>query len=146
MIRSFVLLTWLLLIAGCGASEPSTVTLPTQGAIPYRVILKTFRDGDYADQPFHLLLKAERGNAEPRTILRAAQCKEVNVGQTPDTLFVFYRELALTSFASFQYDDNEPRIMLCDLHSPLCQSAHQELIRQGVNLAPVCTYQSPAEQ
>jgi hypothetical protein len=136
----------LLLIAGCGGSKPPTVPLPMQSGTAYRVMLKTFSDGAYADQPFHLLVVPRAGKAEPKTVLRAAQCQDVDVGQAPKTLFVFYRELSLTSFASFQYEQNEPRILLCDLRFPLCQSARRELLQERIGLVPICTYRSRRDQ
>lgn len=124
--RSLVFLA-LLLVAGCGGSEPPTATLPTERGVPYRVMLTTFHDGAYADQPFRLLLKADSSAGEPKNILQATQCKNVSVGQTADTLYVFYDDLAVSEFASFQYHANEPRVLLCDLHTSECRNIRQRL-------------------
>lgn len=131
-----------LLVAACGGSEPPLVALPTENGVPYRLMLRTFADGSYADQPFHLLVKADGSSGEPKTVLRAAQCKNVSVGQSADRLYVFYGELALNGFASFQYQANEPRVVLCDLQSQECLSIRRQLIRAGTRLINVCSYRT----
>jgi hypothetical protein len=129
-------------IAACSVPEPSAVALPSENGVPYRVLLQTFDDGAYADQPFRLLIQAAGG--EPKTVLRAAQCKDVRVGQTADALYVFYGELMLNGFSSFQFAANEPRVILCDLRASACASTQRELIEAGAKLSEVCTYRTGA--
>ena len=139
MVRSLMLFA-LLFVAGCGGSEPPTVTLMTEKGVPYRVMITTFHDGAYADQPFHLLLKADHSAGEPKNVLQAGQCKNVSVGQTTEILYVFYDELAVSAFASFQYQANEPRVLLCDLHTPECRRIRQRLVGSGTKLSNICSY------
>ena len=129
-------------LVSCGRSEPHPVALPTVPGVPYRVLVKTFRDGHYADQPFHLLVQIKGSEGQPKTILRAEQCKDVQIAQTPRTLYVFYDEMILNGFSSFQYEANEPRVLLCDLHTPECIASRLALSRQAANLSNVCKYQT----
>lgn len=69
------------------------MALPSEKGVPYRVLLQTFEDGAYADQPFRLLIQASGSKGKPKTVLRATQCKDVRVGQTVDALYVFYGRL-----------------------------------------------------
>ena len=130
------------LVVACGSSEPQPVALPVSEGVDYQVSIKTFDDGVYADQPFHLLVRTKDGGNQSRTVLRAGQCKDVAVAQTQDILYVFYDELVLDSFSSFQYENDEPRIMLCDMHLPICVHIQTELTASGTQLSEVCTYQT----
>ena len=132
----------LLALAACGRSQPEPVALPQVSGVPYQVLLRTFHDGDYADQPFHLLVKTPADD-DPKTVLRAAQCKNVSVAQTADKVYVFYEELTLAGFTSIEFDSREPTVLLCDQHASECIDARQRLERVGAKLSRVCTYSTP---
>jgi len=140
-LRYFSLLALLPLLA-CGRSEPPAVELAVQIGVPYRVLLKTFQDGAYADQPFHLLVQTRGGAFEPKTVLRAEQCKNVTLAQTSDTLYVFYDELALTSFTSFESETSEPTILLCDVQASTCADVQRQLTKAGTKLTNLCSYRT----
>lgn len=108
--------------------------------MPYRVLLKTFQDGAYADQPFHLMVSVP--NADPKTVLKAQQCKNVSVAPTEGTLHVFYEELSLNFFGSSQYRSPQPRVRLCDLHFEECAIDQRRLARSGVTVTNVCSYRT----
>jgi hypothetical protein len=130
-----------LLIAGCGGPEPPMVPVPQESGVHYRVFIKTFQDGAYADQPFDLLVQAD-ANAEPRTVLRAGQCKNVSVGQTAGVLYVFYDELTLNVFSSQSARADEPQIALCDVQVHECSDARKRLAGRGIKLSNVCTFRT----
>ncbi len=137
---SFLLFAFL--VVACGSSEPQPETLPVSEGVDYQVSIKTFDDGAYADQPFHLLVRTKDRGSQSRTVLRAEQCKDVAVAHTQDILYIFYDELVLDAFSSFQYEKDEPRIMLCDMHLPICVHIQTELTASGTQLSEVCTYQT----
>lgn len=134
----------LLSLVACGGSEPDPIALPTAAGVPYRVLVTTFNDGAYADQPFHLLLESKGAAGDPKTVLRAEQCKNVHLAQTPHTLYVFYDELMLNGFSSFRYEAHEPRVLLCDVQTPECAATRLTLTSRGAKLSNVCTYKTKA--
>ena len=130
------------LVVACGSSEPQPMALPVSEGVDYQVSIKTFDDGVYADQPFYLFVRTkDRGN-QSRTVLRVEQCKDVAVAQTQDILYVFYHEIVLDAFSSFQYEKDQPRIMLCDMHLPICVHIQTELTARGTQFSEVRTYQT----
>lgn len=129
-----------LLLASCWASKPEPVALPHVNGNPYRVWLRTYQDGAYADQPFELFVRSKSSKITKR-VLFAEQCKDVSVAQTRDTLYVFYDALALGGFNSFHYGD-EPRVRLCDLHFADCVKAERQLALAGTKVSNVCTYRT----
>ena len=133
------------LLLGCGGLEPLPVALPNASGVPYRVMLKTFGNDPYADRPFDLLVEADGSLGEPKTVLRAEQCKNVSVAQTAERLYVFYDELMLNGFASFRYQANEPRVVLCDLQTQDCLSSRRQLVQAGAKLSNVCSYRTSDE-
>lgn len=132
----------LLALAACDRSQPEPVALPQVRGAPYQVLLRTFHDGDYADQPFHLLVKTSAAE-DPKILLRAEQCKNVSVAQAADKVYVFYDELMLAGFTSIKFDSREPTVLLCDNHASECIDARQRLERGGAKLSRVCTYSTP---
>jgi hypothetical protein len=131
-----------LFLAACSPSQPSSVVLPSGGDVPYRVSLKTFKDGAYEDQPFHLMVTVPKAKTEPKTVLKASQCKNVSVAPTESTLHVFYEDLSLSFFSSLQYRSPQPRVRLCDLHFEECAIAQQRLAKSGVTVSNVCSYRT----
>jgi hypothetical protein len=91
---------------GCALSglllKPDPVLLTSNKDAAYRTWLRTYHDGAYADQPFELFVRSKSARTTSR-VLSAAQCKNVSVVQTPDTLYVFYDGLVLNSL-----DASEP--------------------------------------
>lgn len=130
-----------LLLAGCGVSDPLYLSLPREKGIGYNVLLQTFHDGAYADQPFRLSVKSDSAT-EPHEILVADQCKNVSVAITPRAVYVFYDQLSLSSFSNFRSGSNEPVPLLCDLSFSHCRERRDALVRDGLRLSPVCTYQT----
>jgi hypothetical protein len=130
----------ILATAACNRSEPVLTVLPKVAGVNYQVMVRTYQDGAYADQPFHLMVKADGSTDLPKIVFRSAQCQHVLVAQTPRTLYVFYKELVLNNFASSQDEVGEPRVLLCDLHTPECAAAQRELSKRGANFSHVCTY------
>ena len=141
-------LNWigLALLTACAPSGPEPVELPSATGVHYRVLLRTFQDGAYADQPFHLSIKIPGSRFDPKTVLRAQQCKNVSVAQTPDTLYIFYDDLSLNLFSSSQIHATDPRVLLCDLHIPLCVNAQRKLAQAGGALTNVCTYRTKHDE
>ena len=134
--------TVMLPLSACGPPQPAAIELPSASDVPYRVLLKTFHDGAYADQPFHLMVSVPGSTNEPKTVLRASQCRNVSVAPTDRTLHVFYEELTLSEFVSLQYRAPEPRVRLCDLHFEECAIAERQLAMAGAKLSNVCTYRT----
>jgi len=142
MALRFLSFVSLLCLASCGGSAPDAVALPGVKDAPYRVLVRTYQDGAYADQPFHILVKQVNGREEPKTVLWSEQCKNVSVAQEPDTVYVFYEELTLNGFTSFEFARWEPDVQLCDLHAPICRNAQRELARTGTRFSDVCSYRT----
>ena len=126
------------LLAGCNSSKPSPLPLAGTDGAPYRVWLRTYQDGEYADQPFELLVRAKSGKITA-TILRAQQCENVSVAQTIDTIYVFYSHLLLTEFSSSQFSHDQPHVRLCNLHFADCANAQRHFARSKASLSNVCT-------
>ena len=126
------------LLSGCGARDVPARPLPGAADAPYTLSLKTYEDG-HADQPFKLLISTPDEPA--RQVLFAEQCRNVVVAQTPRLLWVFYDELALKEFRSFNYGQR-PRPVLCDLAASHCRQTRDALARSGVRLQHLCTFRS----
>ncbi len=136
----------LALMTACAPSGPEPVELPSATGIQYRVLLQTFQDGAYADQPFHLSIKRSGSRFDPKTVLRAQQCKNVSVAQTRDTLYIFYDELSLNRFSSLNFEAADPNVLLCDLHTPLCVGVQRKLAQAGLAFTNVCSYRTNHEE
>ena len=131
-----------LCLASCSGSAPDAVELPGVKQASYRVLVRTYQDGAYADQPFHILVKQMNSGEEPKTVLRSEQCKNVSVAQDIDTVYVFYEELTLAGFTGIEFGRWEPVVQLCDLHAPICRNARRELARTGAKFSDVCSYRT----
>lgn len=128
-------------VASCDSNEPSWVKLPTNEEIPYHIFLMTYEDGNYADQPFSIKAtpKDESSELESQPI-SAEQCKNVKLAQTPDRIVLFYDELVLKEFSSFQYSENLPRPFLCDLQVENCMEMLNSLMAANQLVSDICTH------
>ena len=128
-------------LAAC-TSKPEPVSLPSKGDIPYRTWLRTYHDGDYADQPFELFLRSKTAKLTTR-VLSADQCKDVTVVQAPITLHVFYDALLVTGFNGTEpsYHDH-PLARLCPRQSQDCADLERRFAKLGRRPVNVCTYQT----
>ena len=129
-------------LLGACSSKPDPVLLVPAADAPYRMWLRTYDDGDYADQPFELFVRSKSAKVTTK-ILFAAQCKNVSVVQTPGTIYVLYDALALGSFngTDAAYPDH-PLVRLCPLHSADCANAEQQFALAGRKPSNVCTYRT----
>lgn len=140
----FLAVVTLFALFACGGPQPEPVALPQVRGVPYQVSFQTFDEGGYADQPFNLILK-NSADDEPKTILRAEQCKNVSVAQTASQIYVFYDELMLAGFTSIEFDSREPTVLLCDQHALECRNARKRLGSEGVKFSNVCSYVAPQQ-
>ena len=128
------------LVSGCDNNRYPSVELAAEENTPYRLILRTFKDGEYADQPFWLSARPSGGTGIVDLILRSEQCKNVDVFQEPRDLTIFYDELELREFSGSTSYSFVPRPLLCDNRNPVCQALRREKIKRGVSAVPICTY------
>jgi hypothetical protein len=133
-----------LLPAGCGRDGPAWKQLPASPDQAYEVSVRTFKDGAYADQPFHLRIRSRRPPGHEIRVLAASQCENVKILQTPDYLYVFYDELALGGFSSSQFAESMPRPFLCDLRHAFCNARLDAALGAKETVSDVCTYTGPA--
>lgn len=72
--------------------------------------------------------------------MSAEQCKNVEVAQTKDNLFIFYDELVLNGFSSTRYDPSLPRPFLCDMQHPFCRATLATIVAAKGVVSKVCSY------
>lgn len=129
-----------LLLVACGGGKPAWTTLPSASGSTYQVSLRTYEDGDYADQPFELRTTSKTGSGQGGQLLSAAQCRNVKVAQTKDNLFIFYDELVLKGFSSMRYDESLPRPFLCDMQHLFCRETLAKIVAAKGVVSKVCSY------
>jgi len=129
----------LLSLASCGGHEPPWKKLRTSSGQSYEVSVKTFKDGAYADQPFHLRIVSKRSPEDELKVLAAQQCKNVKVLQRPDYLYVFYEELGVNDFSTDQVVGSMPRPFLCPLQHEFCRNVLRTAEFGGEIVSAVCT-------
>jgi hypothetical protein len=134
-----------LVLAGCEADGPTPAdTLPAVAGAPYQLSLVTYDKG-YCDNPFALYIKAKQSapvDEKPYELLRAGpMCKNVDIIQTPDRLYIFYEVLSLRYFNNKAVSD--PHQILCDLALPACRDERARLLAAGGKAYNVCTCRVP---
>lgn len=137
--HSTILMAFLSL-AGCGGSGPPWKKLPSSSDQPYEVSIRTFKDGAYADQPFHVRVVSKGTKVSEITLMRASQCKNVKILQRPDFLFIFYDELGLNSFLSSQFNASMPRPFLCPLQHEFCRNTLKAAVNGREAVSAICTH------
>lgn len=140
-LKAIALVALCVALSSCGSDEPKWKKLPSSVELPYYVSIKTYKDGEYADQPFELRLSLKANSNIGGRVLLAHQCKNVRVAQTDDYLYVFYDELVLGGFASSPQSASLPRPLLCDIRQEVCQETIESMKRSRVPLAAVCSYE-----
>jgi hypothetical protein len=132
---------FLMVFVGCGRREGPWSELPSSAGLPYTVSIRTHRDGQYADQPFELRIVSKLLPGRVSQVIFAEQCKSVSVAQTSGNLYIFYDEIALRGFSSFQYADSLPRPFLCDMHQEFCRDTLQLITESKGLVSQACSYQ-----
>jgi hypothetical protein len=129
-----------LALAACVESKPVWRTLPSESGLSYEVSVRTYEDGNYADQPFELKTESKMESKNYVSFLSAEQCKNVKVAQTKNIVFIFYDELVLNSFSSTRFDTSFPRPFLCDMQHPFCKTTLTTIIAAKGVVSNVCTF------
>ena len=133
----------LLPVAACDRGGPPWKHLPSSAEQAYEIDLRTFKDGAYADQPFHLRIKSRRSPGVENRVMAASQCENVRILQGPDFLYIFYHELALSEFSSSKFYKSMPRPFLCDLRHPFCADRLKQALSAKERVLDICTYAGP---
>jgi hypothetical protein len=131
-----MLLSGLLAALGCSRGELSRIDVQGSSKLAYKVKLEIINDG-YGDKPFKITVISKDLKMESQ-ILFAEQCADVKVVPDKEYIYIFYRDMALHHFSSFQYD-SLPTPMLCDIQHPICAGLLQTLITQGARPTDVCS-------
>lgn len=137
LIRCGTALMAIALFASCGRNEPPWNKLPSAGDQPYEVRIRTYRDGDYADQPFHLRVISRGSRQSEIRVMAARQCKNVNILQENGFLYLFYEELSLGGFSSSQYNVAMPRPFLCPLQHEFCRVSLRQFPNFPITVSPL---------
>lgn len=129
-----------LLLASCERNEPPWKKLPSSSSQSYEVSIRTFKDGEYADQPFHVRVISKDPRASEIGVMKAQQCKNVNILQGQDFLYFFYEELSLSGFSSSKFSAAMPRPFLCPLQHEFCRNMLKGAISEREMVASACSY------
>lgn len=129
----------ILLLLGCGRSEPAWTDLPSSSGTLYTASIRTY-GSDYADKPFNVQVRSKTQPGLASTAVRASQCKNVRILPRPDYIYFFYEELGLAGFSSFQYDASLPRPFLCDLRHTFCRNMLRAALSAKEPVSVVCSH------
>lgn len=131
VVAVIALLTW--------DRKPPWRSVPSPAGLSYKVQLRTYEDGHYADQPFDLqVLTMDRSSS--RLLLTASQCKNVLVAPTDHALYVFYEDIVVSHFAASGSDVSRPRPILCDLRYRHCAERLKSFRSNNISTTQVCTF------
>lgn len=137
---TFILISLSLLLFSCQRKGPEWVALPSSEDLLYQVLVRTYTDGAYADQPFSVRVVSKINSKRDSVPITAAQCRNVKIAQTKDIVYIFYDELVLDGFSSMQYGYSLPRPILCDMRQEYCQDMLKSIVSSNEILSNVCTF------
>ena len=103
----------------------------------YGVFVRYFKD-DAQILPFHLAVSANPKSNSPTTILRTAQCEDVTVFHTSESLVIFYDHLDVTGFIGGRTNRGIPNALLCDNIYPECKQRRASLENLGAKGQEIC--------
>ena len=127
------------LIASCWRNEPAWNDVPSPPDLMYKISIRTY-GGGYADKPFDIKISSKMPLRHESTVVQTDQCKNVKILARRDYVYIFYDELALNGFSSFQYHNSLPRPFLCDVRHQFCRSLLQVAEKNREPVYSVCTY------
>lgn len=127
-------------LVACGGNKPAWTLLPSADGSPYQVSIRTYNDGAYADQPFEVKAESKNFPEHSESILSAEQCKNVQIAQTKESLYIFYEEIVLNSFSSIRNYESLPRPFLCDMRNAFCKNTLREIVEAKGVVSKACTY------
>lgn len=133
------LVATVLSLTSCGRNEPAWTDLPAPSEVPFTVSLRTY-GGGHADRPFDLRVSSKTAAGMESTVVRSSQCKNVRVLPRRDYIYIFYDELGLSGYSSFQYDASLPRPFLCDLRNRFCSELLQAAVSAKERVSSACSY------
>lgn len=144
MTRRVILIGMLIAVGAIGLriatnSDPPAERLPRGVDTAYELSITRFSHGEgLTCPPFRLDMKFDRDPDLVRTVFTAEQGEDIQVVQTPTTVFVFYKSLVLHDFGGWVEDGRDAKPLLCNSDIPVCAAEMRRLAAARLQGHRIC--------